>query len=104
MSAEREFDVAVLFSDCKYDKKYDKLLTSIISSKAQLFCVAGVECELWEDVMDELCVILDIDGVIPGASIVTTSHPNESREEVLEFAHSWNAHEQRTVEVKVFEI
>ena len=39
--------------------------------------------------MDWLCVDLDTSGEQPGAFCNTTSHPNETLADVVEFAEQW---------------
>ncbi|NGN96580.1 hypothetical protein G5S52_02590 [Grimontia sp. S25] len=61
---------------------YDDQLISLINKGYELVCVVGQGCQHWEDVIDELAVG---DGTDP-KFIVTTSHPDESVEDVVEFA------------------
>ena len=76
----------VLVSTRGYDPSHDALLLSLIERRIELFCAVGKDCELWEEVMDELVVGPDGEG----AWLVTTSsHPDESVAEVMEFAAQW---------------
>ena len=75
----------VLISEAGYKAEHDVLLSSFLDQKYELFCAVGKDCELWEEVMDELAVG---SGENP-RYITTTSHPNESAEEVIEFAKSF---------------
>jgi hypothetical protein len=72
----------VLVSDTGYHRKHDDLLRSVLAEGYELFCVVGVDCELWEEVMDEVAVGDDSDP----RYITTTSHPGETENEVIEFA------------------
>ena len=72
----------VLVSNSEYKPEYEALLLSFLDEEFELFCVVGTDCELWEEVMDELAIG---DGEKP-RYITTTSHPNESVEDVIEFA------------------
>lgn len=72
----------VLISTTRYDQKHDELLRSLLARGYQLFCVAGIDCEAWEDAMDWIAIG---DGSAP-RYITTTSHPGETEDEVIEFA------------------
>jgi hypothetical protein len=72
----------VLVSDTGYHQKHDDLLRSVLDEGYELFCVVGVDCELWEEAMDEIAVG---DGSDP-RHITTTSHPGETENDVIEFA------------------
>ena len=94
----------VLVSKSGYDDKHLSLLRSWVDEEISLFCAVGKDCEVWEEEMDKLCVLLDTSGEKPGAFCVTTSHPTETVEEVLEFASSWNLDKDQKCDVKVKEI
>lgn len=74
----------VLISESGYNPKHDTLLESVLNDGFQYFCAVGKDCELWEEIMDELAVG---DGTNI-RYITTTSHPGESEGEVIEFAKS----------------
>lgn len=78
--------VVVLKSSRHYSSEHEPLLLSLIEQGIDLFAVVGVGCEDWEEAMDWLCVNLDVSGKLPGAFCNTTSHPDESFEEVISFA------------------
>ena len=86
----------VLVSKGGYNTSHNDVLQSLIERRICLFCAVGKDCELWEDVMDELAV---------GPSgeyawhVTTTSHPNESIEEVIEFAKLFHLDEPTSVEI-----
>ena len=72
----------VLVSKNKYRPEIDELILSLFAQGYELFCVVGEDCELIEDIIDELAVG---DASEP-KDVITTSHPNQSLEEVVEFA------------------
>jgi hypothetical protein len=76
----------VLVSRRGYDSSHDALLASLIDRRIELFCAVGKDCELWEEVMDEL--VVGPDGAGP-VHVLTTSHPGESIAAVVEFASQW---------------
>ncbi len=86
----------VLVSRSGYDRSHDGLLQSLIERRIILFCAVGRDCRTWEDVMDELCVGLIGDGTW---YVVTTSHPDESIEEVVAFAEQWHLDQPSSVEI-----
>lgn len=72
----------LLISDTGYHQKHDDLLRSLVDEGYELFCAIGVDCELWEKVMDEIAVS---DANDP-SYITTTSHPDETEKDLIEFA------------------
>ena len=91
----------VLVSHSGYSEEHNALLQELIENKIELFCAVGVDCEDWEDAMDCICVELDANGIIPGAFCTTTSHPNESVDDAIQFAENWS---QGANELKIIEI
>lgn len=85
----------VLVSETGYDKNHDQMLTSLLDQGYELFSVVGKDCQLWEEIMDEFSVG---DG-INSRFIVTTSHPDETVEEVIEFAKSFVTDHNSDVDV-----
>ncbi|MCE0557490.1 hypothetical protein [Motilimonas sp. E26] len=85
----------VLVSVSGYKKEHDKLLKSLLNQKNELFCVVGKDCEVWEEIMDELSVG---DGSNP-LPITTTSHPDESITDVIGFAQMFKIEKESGVEV-----
>jgi hypothetical protein len=57
-----------------------------IRDKVVLVCVVGEQCELVEDIIDELVVG---DASDDTRFICTTSHPAASLAEVIAFANAW---------------
>lgn len=94
----------VLVSSSGYSHDHQSLLRKLLDERIELFCAIGKDCEAWEAAMDWLCINLDTSGVLPGAFVVTTSHPDESLEDVVEFAQNWNSHEEQTTDVRIVEV
>ncbi len=86
----------VLISNEGYDKFHDRLLESLIERGIKLFCAVGKDCELWHDIMDELLVG---DGTNPNFEVMTTWHPEESVDEVVEFAKNFSLEASPDVEI-----
>lgn len=86
----------VLVSNGGYRASHDDLLRGLINRRIGLFCVLGKDCQLWEDVMDELVVGPTSEN---GWHVTTTSHPNETIEEVLEFARTFQLDKPTRVEI-----
>lgn len=61
-----------------------------------MFCAVGADCEVWEEVMDALVVGPDGRGEW---HVTTTSHPDESLNDVVEFAQQWQLDEPSEVEI-----
>ncbi|MGD8910344.1 MAG: hypothetical protein PVI92_13455 [Chromatiales bacterium] len=94
----------VLVSESGYSETQLPLLRQFIDKGVELFCAQGKQCEKWEEAMDWLCVQLDTSGEKPGAFCTTTCHPEESVEEVVQFAKNWNLHEGKQCDVQVVQI
>ena len=86
----------VLVSRSGYESSHDAMLQSLIDRRIELFCAVGEDCELWEEIMDELVVGPDGKGKW---TVTTTSHPGESVAEVIEFASQFILDEPSEVEV-----
>ena len=71
-----------------------------IADKVELIAVVGEGCQRVEDIIDELVVG---DGSDTSRFVVTTSHPDESVQDVLEFARMWVGENRRdgVLEVKI---
>ena len=85
----------VLISESGYSKEHDKLLLNLLDQGYELFCAVGKDCEVWEEIMDEFSVG---DGSNP-RYITTTSHPDESIEDVIEFAKLFSINKESDVDV-----
>ena len=92
----------VLVSRDGYSAKHDSLLRDLIVQGVKIFCAVGKDCEKWEEAMDWLCVQMDVDGEMPGVLVNTTSHPDETVAEVVEFVENW--HISGNNEIRVIEI
>lgn len=79
----------ILISGTKYTNEHDAFLQNILNQKPDLFSVVGVDCENWEEAMDWILVMRDVNEGKQDVFCNTTSHPNESVDEVLEFANLW---------------
>jgi hypothetical protein len=76
----------LLISKSGYNVKHNAMLKKMIDEGVELFCAVGKNCEAWEEAMDWLCDGPDGEEHI---FINTSSHPDESVEEVLGFAKQW---------------
>ncbi len=63
-----------------------EFVEACIRDKVVLVCIVGEDCQKVEDVIDELIVG---DGSDPDRFLVTTSHADESLDEVRAFAEDW---------------
>lgn len=88
--------VVVVSSSGYAPDRDDALLKKFIESKTQLCCFAGLDAEEWEEALDWLCIGADGQAA---HFIVTTAHPNESVDEVIEFAEMFSTDETHKVEV-----
>lgn len=87
----------VLVSERPYTPERDEaLLRGLIQSQVELFCVMGCDAKAWEEAMDWLCIRAD---ECAPHFMLTTSHPDESLEEVLEFAAQMETSSPATVTV-----
>lgn len=87
----------VLCSHIGYEPdRDDLLLRELISDGVELFCVVGVDAAAWEDSMDWLCIGPDGEA---NQSVITTAHPDESLEEVIQFATQFELSAPAVVEV-----
>ncbi len=66
-----------------YRMELDELVEQFLADGVRFVGVVGTDCGLVEDIVDELVVG---DGSDPARFILTSSHPGESVEDVLEFA------------------
>jgi hypothetical protein len=94
----------VLHSKSAYSNSHRLLLQEILTTGLDFFCAVCPNSDDWEDAMDSLCVELDADGTLPGAFCNTTSHPDQSLDEVVAFARQWNELKGEPPDVRVVEI
>ncbi len=86
----------ILATDEKYGPVHDELLKGLIERKIDLFCAVGKDCEKWEEALDWLCIGENGEEI---GFVTTTSHPNESLEEVKAFAREWKTKGSNDIEV-----
>jgi hypothetical protein len=91
----------VLFSKSDYSEKFDGLLNRLIDEKILLFCAVGKDCELWHDIMDELFVGF---GEERDFLMMTTWHTDESLDNVVEFAKSYEIEGIDNEKLEIIEI
>ena len=72
----------VLLTSKNYAPENESFLCSLIEQGCELICFVGVDSENWEEAMDFLAIG---DGCNP-KHIITTSHPKESLDEVINMA------------------
>lgn len=68
-----------------YRTELDDLIEQFITDRVKLVAVAGPDCSLIENIIDELIVG---DGSDDSRFILTSSHPGESLIDVIEFARA----------------
>ena len=73
----------IIHSKSGANKALEALVEQFISDGVRFVAVAGKDCELIEDIIDEIVVG---DGSDNMRFILTSSHPGESLEEVMQFA------------------
>ncbi len=86
----------ILISSTKYKAEYDDILNSLIKRKIELFCVVGVDCQNWEEALDWLFIEGNND---ESKLVITTSHPDETIEEVKEFAAQWETEGNSEIQI-----
>ena len=91
----------VLVSHNGYNPQHDELLQRLIDRRIQLFCSVGKDCERWEEAMDWLCIGADGQGTF---IVLTTSHPDETAEEVIAFAQSLDLDTADSDAIEVIEV
>lgn len=79
----------VLRSSTPYSERYEPLLRSVLDEQPGLFAVVGAKSQSWEDAMDWLCVDLRVADARSDRFCKTTSHTQETLEEVVAFAEQW---------------
>ena len=71
-------------------------MADLVESKVSLVCAVGRDAPEWEEALDLLCAeALSKSNHL----IVTTSHPDETLEEVLAFAEAFHTGQTQKVEV-----
>ena len=77
----------LVYANRKTEREYKSLVGQLLLESGCNFIVcAGVECELWHDVIDEEIVVAQEGGVLDAQkTIMTTWHPNDSMESLAFF-------------------
>ena len=75
-----------------------EFVEACIRDKVTLICVVGEQCELVEDIIDEL---VNGDGSDDTRFFTTTSHPDQSIADVVAFANFWSDPEGECQVVKL---
>ena len=76
----------VISSEHGRTQELERFLTTLPHRGLVLVAFHGPDCELLEGLLDDLCVG---DGSHPDLSLTTSSHPNETLDDVLAFADAW---------------
>jgi len=92
----------ILNSKTGYSDQHDQLLYGLIDAKVLLFCAVGKDCELWHDILDE--IIVGDGSVERDFFMITTSHTDESLEEVTEFAKNYSIDYPDNETVQIIEV
>lgn len=89
----------ILVSTSAYQPERDAaLLHELLQSKIELFCAVGVDARSWEDALDWLLVA---DYWDDSYILMTTAHPDEPLDDVIEFAQSFNTPSGRVHQLEV---
>lgn len=83
----------------KYTDESLPLLKSLVLIQPDLICFVGADCKNWEDEMD--WVFIENVAIKSEVMIHTTSHPDESLEDVISFAKEWCFLRDLPQEIKV---
>ena len=94
----------VLRSSTPYSAKHEPLLRSVLAEEPGLFAVVGAGSPTWEDAIDWLCVDLRAGEPRAKRFCKTTSHTEETLDEVVAFAEQWCALRGLPKDVRVMEI
>jgi hypothetical protein len=77
----------ILNSVSGYTPSQAPILVTVLEDGLSLFCAVGKDCGQWEEAMDDLCEQRGGKAL----DVVTTCHPGETPEEVMDFAKEWPA-------------
>ena len=94
----------VLVSHGGYRPEHDALLGELLERRIEIFCAVGKDCRQWEDSMDAL-----VTGPVGDTAhfVLTTSHPDESVDQVVAFArllHVEGGATEKVSDVEIIEI
>jgi hypothetical protein len=94
----------VLRSSTPYSEQHEPLLREVLNEEPSLFAVVGAKSQSWEDAMDWLCADMRMDDARNDRFCKTTSHTQESFEEVVAFVEQWCELRGLSKEIRVMEI
>lgn len=94
----------VLRSSTPYTEKHEPLLRQVLDEEPSLFAVVGAKSQSWEDAMDWLCADMRIGDARSDRFCKTTSHTQESFEEVVAYVEQWCEIRGLTTNIQVMEI
>lgn len=94
----------VLRSSTPYSAEHEPLLRRVLDEAPGLFAVVGAKSQSWEDAMDWLCVDLRTGDARSDQFCKTTSHTQETLEEVVAFAEQWCALRGLAKDIRVMEV
>jgi|GEM_PF-962052 len=94
----------VLRSSRAYSEEHEPLLRSVLDEQPSLFAVVGTGSQTWEDAMDWLCVDLRLGDARSDRFCKTTSHTQETLEEVVAFAEEWCSLRGLAKDIRVMEL
>lgn len=87
----------VLVSASGYSpERDDALLRDLLAARIELFCAVGIDAEKWEDALDWTCIG---DDGLGEYVVVTTSHKDESLDEVVAFAEAFKTRVPHSLQV-----
>ncbi len=88
----------IIKTDKPYTENHQSQLEHLCDRKIELFCAWGKHCTEWEDAMDD--TITDFKLLGDKHHITTTSHVDESFEDVLNMAEAWSVEsDNKNVEI-----
>jgi hypothetical protein len=91
----------IIATDVEYTPKHEPLLNGLYERRIELFCAWGKHCEQWELAMD--LFVTDPVRFDESRHITTTSHSDESFEDVMNMAECWSV-ENGSNEVEVIQL
>ncbi len=94
----------VLRSSTPYSEQHEPLLREVLDEAPSLFAVVGAKSQSWEDAMDWLCADMRMDDARTDRFCKTTSHTQESFEEVVAYVEQWCELRGLSKEIRVMEI
>ena len=91
----------IIVTDKEYSLQYEPVLKELFEREIVLFCAWGRHCEQWELGMD--LFVTDPVRCDEEHHVTTTSHPDESFEDVMNMAECWHV-EDGVNEVEVIKL